>query len=69
LQEPHPGFESLAPLATYRNHSVNHIGLIIDNAAATEKLLLAKGYKPNGPMMKDTVEYLSDSPEDKFLYE
>jgi len=86
LQEPHPGFDPKSPHEAYRNHGVNHIGLIIDDAAATEKLLLEKGFKPNGPMMNDTyrkriyffdhtglewemVEYLSDSPADKYLYE
>lgn len=86
LQEPHPGFESMAPLETYRNHGVNHIGLIIENADRTEKKLLEKGYKPNGPMIVDThrkriyfydqagfewemVEYLSESFDEKYLYE
>ncbi len=86
LQEPHPGFESMAPLETYRNHGVNHIGLIVEDAAKIEKKLLDKGFKPNGPMIVEThrkrlyfydqagfewemVEYLSDSFDDKYLYE
>lgn len=54
LQEPHPGFEAKSPHRSYENYGVNHIGLIIDDAIATEKKLLAKGYKPSGPMMIDT---------------
>jgi len=86
LQEPHPGFESMAPLQTYRNHGINHIGVIIQDATNAEKKLLARGYKPNGPMLVEKhrkrlyfydkagfewemVEYLSDSFEDKYLYE
>lgn len=86
LQEPHPGAEPRFPNESYLNHGVNHIGLIISDAQATEKLLLEKGFKSNGPMLNDTyrkriyffdhtgiewemVEYLSDSPEDRYLYE
>lgn len=54
LQEPYPGVEAKPPLQTYRNLGVNHIGLIIDNADDTEKLLLQKGYKSNGPMVVET---------------
>ncbi len=53
LQEPYPGIESMAPLETYRNLGVNHIGLVIEDAARVEKKLLAKGYKPNGPMLAE----------------
>ncbi len=54
LQESHPGFSAQAPHTTYRNFGVNHIGLIIDNAQATETLLLENGYKPNGPIVAES---------------
>ena len=86
LQEPHPGSTAEAPRQSYTNHGVNHIGIIIEDASATESKLLARGYKPNGPMVIESyrkriyfyddtgfewemVEYLSDSPADKYLYE
>ena len=86
LQEPHPGFDPQSPHEAYRNIGVNHLCLTIDDAAATEKLLLEQGYKPNGPMINETyrkriyffdrtgiewemVQYLSDAPDEKYLYE
>jgi len=86
LQEPYPGIEPGAPLQTYKNCGINHIGIIIKDAELAQKKLLAQGYKPNGPMLADTyrkriyfydqagfewemVEYLSDSFDEKYLYE
>lgn len=51
LQEPHLESSPQTPLETYINFGVNHIGIIIDNAKATEKVLLANGYKSNGGML------------------
>ncbi len=86
LQEPHPGCTVNSPHQTYRNLGVNHIGLIIEDAVATEALLLKNGYQANGPMVIEShrrriyfydhtgfewemVEYTSDSPSDRYLYE
>jgi len=86
LQEPHPGFDPQSPHEAYRNLGVNHLCLTVNDAAAIEKLLLEKDYKPNGPMINDTyrkriyfydrtgiewemIEYLSDDPDKKNLYE
>ena len=54
LQEPHSGFAPASPNEGYVNFGVNHIGIIIEDAAATEALLLKQGYKPSSDMIVDT---------------
>ena len=54
LQEPHPGIVPATPHKAYCNFGVNHIGMIIDDAAATEALLLEQGYEPSSDMIVDT---------------
>ncbi|CAH6999421.1 VOC family protein [Vibrio alginolyticus] len=46
LQEPH--LDSLAPRAmqeTYKNHGVNHIGLVVQNLQTIETKLVEQGYR------------------------
>ncbi|EIO4107114.1 TPA: VOC family protein [Vibrio vulnificus] len=46
LQEPH--LDSLTPNAiqkTYKNYGVNHIGLVVDNLATIENVLVEQGYR------------------------
>jgi len=54
LQAPYPGIDPQSPQLTYHNIGVNHIGLVIDDAAGTESLLLKNGFKPNGSMVTET---------------
>ena len=86
LQAVHVGFESKQPLETYVNCGVNHLGLIIDDAAGVDDRLTGAGYRRNGPPIHDShrirlyfyddaglewelVEYLSDDPGERYLYE
>jgi len=54
LQASYPGIEAQSPHVTYHNHGVNHIGIVIDDASATEAVLLKNGFEPNGPLINDT---------------
>lgn len=54
LQATYPGVTARAPHLTYQNLGVNHIGLVVDDAAVIEARLLEKGFRPNGPMLTET---------------
>ncbi len=86
LQAAHVGAQPVTSNETYVNYGVNHLGLIIDDAAAVEAGLVDAGYRRNGPMIQDShrrrlyfyddagfewelVEYMSDDPAERYLYE
>jgi catechol 2,3-dioxygenase-like lactoylglutathione lyase family enzyme len=54
LQAIHPGASAQSPAAGYVNYGVNHLCLRIDDASAVEHALLARGYRQNGPMIRDS---------------
>lgn len=54
LQAAHVDQNAEKPLETYVNYGVNHLGLIIDDAAAIETSLVKAGYRQNGPMIHDS---------------
>lgn len=86
LQAIHVGSESNTPHETYVNYGINHLGMIIEDAAGVGARLDAAGYRRNGPTIHDShrirlyfydeaglewelVEYLSDDPAERYLYE
>ena len=54
LQAAHVGAKPVAPNDTYVNFGVNHLGMIIDDAAAVEASLVGAGYRRNGPTIHDS---------------
>ena len=54
LQAIHPGHSGKPLREPYISFGVNHLCVRVDDAAGTEKRLLAAGYRQNGPMIRDS---------------